>query len=178
MPQPMKIGILSDTHDQLENVEKAFKLFLKEKVELVIHCGDWISPFVPQFIYKKFPEFSIPIKSVFGNNEGAIFRFFERKEKNKWNIEFQKEAFELEIQKRKIAIYHGSSEIITQALINSKKYAVVFTGHTHVPVNEVIDGVLHVNPGALVNWAHGQIVNSASVAIYYPEKNKAKIIRL
>lgn len=29
----MKIGIISDTHDRLEMVEKAIKLFQKEEVE-------------------------------------------------------------------------------------------------------------------------------------------------
>lgn len=173
----MIIGVVSDTHDQLDNVEKAIQYFIKEKVELIIHCGDWVSPFVPQFIYKKFPEFPIPIKSVFGNNEGDHFRFFERKAK--WNIEYCKDTLELEIQNRKMIVYHGVSRAITQALIESKTYDVVFTGHTHIAVNETINGVLHLNPGALINFANGEITNnSLSIALYYPKTNSAKIIKL
>ncbi|NIO23209.1 MAG: YfcE family phosphodiesterase, partial [Candidatus Aenigmarchaeota archaeon] len=41
----MKIGIMSDTHDQTRRVRKAVDIFNKEKVELVIHCGDIIAPF-------------------------------------------------------------------------------------------------------------------------------------
>jgi len=45
----MKIGILSDTHDRLDTIEKVFHIFLDEKVEQIIHCGDWVSPFTIEF---------------------------------------------------------------------------------------------------------------------------------
>ena len=40
----MKIGILSDTHNQLTNFEKALTIFRREGVTLVVHCGDLSSP--------------------------------------------------------------------------------------------------------------------------------------
>lgn len=39
----MKIGILSGTHDDIDNVREAFRRF-KENVELIIHAGDFIFP--------------------------------------------------------------------------------------------------------------------------------------
>lgn len=41
----MKIGIISDTHDQVEKIKKAISIFNKEKVFLVYHLGDFCSPF-------------------------------------------------------------------------------------------------------------------------------------
>ena len=41
----MKIGVVSDTHDQRQRILEAIDIFNKEKVGLVIHCGDWVAPF-------------------------------------------------------------------------------------------------------------------------------------
>lgn len=174
----MKVGVFSDTHDRLENVQKAIQVFQNEKVSLIIHCGDWVSPFVPQFIYKLEPKLTIPIKSVFGNNEGDHFRFFERKEKDGWNIEFYKDSFEIEIEDKKGAVYHGANKPITDALIKSKKYDVVFTGHTHKSVNEYVDHVLHLNPGSTAGYCEGSFGKMQTVAIYDSAGNAARIINL
>lgn len=175
----MKIGVMSDTHDRLEEVEKAIKLFQKEKVELIIHCGDWVSPFVPQFIYSLKPKLTISIKSVFGNNEGDHFRFFERKKKENWNIEFYKESFDLEIDGKKIVVYHGSSKLLIDGLVNCGEYDAMFQGHTHEIVNEYIGKTLHLNPGTTSGYVRGGIVtNNKTVAIYNSGNNKAEIINL
>jgi putative phosphoesterase len=174
----MRIGIISDTHDQLESVEKAVKIFQKEKVDLIIHCGDWVSPFVPQFIYTLKPQLTIPIKSVFGNNEGDHFRFFQRKEKENWKIEFYKETFELEVDKRKIVVYHGSNKILTNALIKSQIYDAVFTGHTHQAIIETFGKTLHINPGSTAGYAFGKITKEKTLALYETETNQGKIIKL
>ncbi len=42
------IGILSDSHDNLDAIKKAVNLLNKKKVDLVIHAGDLISPFTAQ----------------------------------------------------------------------------------------------------------------------------------
>lgn len=174
----MKIGVFSDTHDYLEKIEKAFKFFQKEKVDLIIHCGDWVSPFVPQFIYNLEPKLIIPIKSVFGNNEGDHFRFLERKKKEGWNIEFYRDAFEFETDGKKIIVYHGSSKLITASLIESKNYNAVFTGHTHQVVNKTIAGILHLNPGTASGYCKGKITNNCTIALYDSQTNLAKIVKL
>ncbi len=43
----MLIGVVSDTHDNLPLVEKAVKRLNEEKVNLVLHAGDYVAPFVP-----------------------------------------------------------------------------------------------------------------------------------
>ncbi len=40
----MKIGIISDTHDDIENVQEAIQIFNKNKVDYVIHAGDYVFP--------------------------------------------------------------------------------------------------------------------------------------
>jgi len=36
----MKIAIISDTHDNLENLKKFLDFAKKEKIDVLIHCGD------------------------------------------------------------------------------------------------------------------------------------------
>jgi predicted phosphodiesterase len=40
----MKIGRLSDTHDGIDNVKEAIYRFKEQKVELIIHAGDFVFP--------------------------------------------------------------------------------------------------------------------------------------
>jgi predicted phosphodiesterase len=41
----MKIGVISDTNDQQELILQCIKKLNEANVGLVIHCGDWVSPF-------------------------------------------------------------------------------------------------------------------------------------
>ena len=62
----MKIGIMSDTHDHLPNIRKAIAVFNDEKVDMVIHCGDFVS----LFVIKEFENLNSKIVGVLGNNDG------------------------------------------------------------------------------------------------------------
>jgi len=62
----MLIGLISDTHDNLPMIEKAVKKLNEENVALVLHAGDYISPFV----IPKFKTLNAPLIGVFGNNDG------------------------------------------------------------------------------------------------------------
>ena len=63
---PMLIGVISDTHDNLPMIEKAVKRLNEEKVELVLHAGDYVAPFV----IPKFKALNCKLIGVFGNNDG------------------------------------------------------------------------------------------------------------
>ncbi len=168
----MKVGIVSDTHDHLPNILEAVKLFNKEKVELVIHCGDWCSPFAPDF----FAGLNCPIKSVFGNNDADVFKMLSKK--YAVPIEFSKNVMELSIGGKKAVVYHGEEQAITESLLASKKYDVVITGHTHQTVNERKDGVLQINPGTLSHFKAGKINSEFTVSIYDSSLDAAKIVKL
>lgn len=40
----MKIGIISDTHDNLRNLEAALEVLQAEGVTRILHCGDVCGP--------------------------------------------------------------------------------------------------------------------------------------
>jgi uncharacterized protein len=71
----MKIGIISDTHDDLDSVRQAVLLFKKENVDLVIHAGDYVYPGVVE----KFADLpNARLVGVLGNNDGEKIGLFQR----------------------------------------------------------------------------------------------------
>ncbi len=170
----MLIGIIADTHDNVPNLLKAIKAFNEKKVDLVLHCGDWVSPFMPDFC----GDLQAKIVSVWGNNEGGIYRFLTRHQKKKWNIDFQNRSVELELDGRKIIAYHGDSKPLLKALIDCQKYDAVFSGHTHVALIAKEGKTLHVNPGSTSGLSESKIVDEITVAVYNTKTNQAGIIRL
>jgi len=170
----MKLGIISDTHDQVDNILKMVELLNKEEVELVIHCGDWVAPFLLKF-YK---ELKAPIKGVLGNNDGEIFRHLKNSETNKYGVqvEYEHNLIELELDGRKLAALHGDPPAFAEALILTGKYDAVFHGHTHQKRNEMVGDTLALNPGSL--FADGKGGDGAGFAVYDTEGNTARFVIL
>jgi len=175
----VKIGVFSDTHDRLETVAQAVDIFRARQVDGLVHCGDWVAPFTIEYFDQVCGEWRVPVHSVFGNNEGDIRRIIERSEKLKNPIMFtSKQTLEVEFEGRKIVVYHGQDKSIMAALIKCQEYDAVFTGHTHEPRNELLGKTLVLNPGSTAYVANSRIIDTASVAIYDPEKNEAEIVYL
>lgn len=137
----MKIGILSDSHDHVEHTKKAIELFNDQKVELIIHCGDFCSPFMMP-LFKNFN-----VVAVFGNNDGDIFLLSKKAEEA--HVQLKGGFWETEMLGKKIAVYHGTYESITKALVYSGLYDLVITGHTHKVVQEKVGKTWSLNPGTV-----------------------------
>ena len=97
----MKIGIISDTHDNLSQIKKAVEIFNQEKVELVLHAGDFVSPFTSL----EFKNLNCPLKGVFGNNDGD--KLFLR-EKFKEIGEIFPEPYQININQSNICLLYTS----------------------------------------------------------------------
>lgn len=121
----MKIGIISDTHDDIENVKRAIELLNTERVEYVIHAGDYIFP----GIVIEFKKLNAKLIGVLGNNDGEKVHLL----KNFLNIggELKGEIGEIELDGLIFGIYHGTDEDVKEKLINSRKYDIIISGHTH-----------------------------------------------
>ena len=167
----MKIGVISDTHDQYENILKAVNILNIEKVALTIHCGDWVSPFTQMF-YKKLKS---PLRGIFGNNDGD--KYYHSIYAKKSKIELVGETMNLSIGGRKIFVYHGQDSSITDSLIKLDKFDAIFHGHTHIVVNQLMGSTLSLNPGTFMPVTDNKIIG-ASMAIYETKTNTAKIIKI
>ena len=173
----MKIGVISDTHDNLKPMKAALEVLLNHKVELIVHCGDWVAPFALEFLSKNSGD--IPVKGVFGNNEGDIKSIMARNAKLAKPIEFaERKVLEFEAGGRSIACVHGEDAPTLDALIRSKKYHAVFTGHTHRPIIQDIDGVCVLNPGTTCLAVDAEEEIEATVAIYNTDMNTGEIVRV
>lgn len=175
----MKIGILSDTHDHLENLARAMQILNARGVGLVLHLGDWVAPFVPLFLVKTAPEpLRCPLKGIFGNNDGDYFLFLRVLASQQLDVEIEKTVLSLEQDGRKLLCYHGTEPPITEALVACGQYDAVFSGHTHGALVRRVGATLHVNPGSLAGIRGGLPGGPATFALYDTTTNDAEILDL
>ena len=172
----MKIGVISDTHDNLMSMQQALDIFKQQAVDLIVHCGDWVAPFAVEYFSQNSGD--IPVMGVIGNNIGDTRQVAKRNPLLAKPILFaERHVLEVDIENgRKIACCHGHDRPTLEALISCKKYQAIFTGHTHKVRNEVIDGVLVLNPGTTCHASEGKIIPEATIAIYDSLANTAEII--
>lgn len=158
-------------------MQAALGVLLEHKVDLIVHCGDWVAPFSVEFLSKNSGD--IPVKGVFGNNEGDIKSIMARNAKLAKPVAFaERKVLDFQAENRRLACVHGEDAPTLDALISSKKYDAVFTGHTHLPRNEVIDGVLVFNPGSTCFECDGEIVDDATVGIYDTQTNTGVTVKV
>ncbi|MBN2368615.1 metallophosphoesterase [Candidatus Woesearchaeota archaeon] len=169
----MRIGIISDTHDQVDKIKKAVKRFKKEKIVLLYYLGDICSPFVLDL----FGELQCSIKVVFGNNDGDRYKLLGHRP---GNMEFFDNFYVDEFNGKKICITHGDPEKMVQALFESRNYDVILRGHSHVAKISKNEKTIMINPGCLVESFSDKNKHwtKPSIAIYDIEKDKAKIIKV
>ncbi len=164
----LKIGVISDTHDHIENVKKAVKIFNEQKVAYCFHAGDMVSPFMA----KVFKELKSKLYIVFGNNDGELI--FLKEKFKEIGAEIKGIQFSIEIEGKKIALFHTLEAEILDAVIQSNKFQVVISGHTHSGEIKKIGNTLVINPGE----ACGYLTGKATVGIVDLSKMEAELIKL
>jgi putative phosphoesterase len=124
----MKIGIISDTHDDISNTNKAIDIFKENNVEAVLHAGDIISP--PIILeFKRLTDLGIKFFGILGNNDGeeqGLKSMFKQINGNFLGVEGK-----IDIDDLRIGIYHGQDLKKKQKMIDSGKFDVFIYGHTH-----------------------------------------------
>lgn len=174
----MLLGIISDTHDNLASIDKAIQIFKDRNVKLIIHCGDWVAPFSVEHFGKLTSSANIPVKGVFGNNEGDKPGILEVNTNLPEPIEFPKDQDYLEFGAggKLFAVTHGHQTSVVEQLIEAKKYWAIFLGHAHIPLQDDFEGVKILNPGAACLIQRGEIVGKATVGIYDTESGNFEIV--
>lgn len=129
----MKVLIVSDTHRRNENLEKVLKKV--KPIDMLIHCGDaeGTEAYIQQIC-------DCPMYIVAGNND-----FFS-------NLQHD---LEFRIREHKVFMTHGHhyyvsvglNELINEAKVRGADIAIY--GHTHLPLLELRDGVMIINPGSM-----------------------------
>ncbi|MFH1290584.1 MAG: metallophosphoesterase [Nanoarchaeota archaeon] len=154
----MKIGIISDSHDRIEETNKAMEVIKEKGATVLIHCGDFCAP----FMMNELSKFEGEVHCVFGNIDD---RFVTPNRARDLGINFHGDIAELELEGKKIAVNHFQK--IAEALASTGVYDAVFHGHTHVAYKKLIGKTLLANPGEIMGWK-----GKPSLAIYDTESNE------
>lgn len=162
----MLLGIISDTHEHIDNIEKAKKIFADRGASPVIHLGDYCAgPSVRAFAGTK-------LIGIYGNNDGDLLRI--QHNFKQIDGDFRREFCVLEFDGLQMACYHGTVPEIVEALIDCGTYDVVLSGHTHKVHQEVRGKTIVLNPGS----AHGFEGDPATIATFDTKTRKIEIITL
>lgn len=134
----MRIGVVSDTHNNLKNVGRIVELFNAAHVDRVIHTGD----ITQAKTLDVFAHLRMPMYGVFGNNDqerdtldAAIARH---------GFTFMEPPLRLVWHERTIVVVHDPLEFEGHLLPDTQ---LALHGHTHRQRIELDAGRLTFNPG-------------------------------
>ncbi len=154
---------MSDSHDNVPLVKRAIDVFNENKVEYVIHAGDYTSPFTLKLIQ----ELRCDFVGIFGNNDGDKLLLQERA-----GGKLRNQPYVFTLRNRKIVVTH--EHYVIEALADSGHFDLVIYGHTHKHDLRKVNNTLVVNPGEVSTYLYGQ----ATVALVDLERLEAEIVEL
>jgi putative phosphoesterase len=138
----MRLGIISDTHDNVRAVERATDVFEREGCDTLVHCGDFIAPPVLPF----FEGFEV--HGVLGNNDGELDGLEAGFRALGGESELHGRRAFLTFDGASVAVLHGESLDDVEELAASGDYDLVCYGHHHERDERRVGECLVVNPGA------------------------------
>jgi uncharacterized protein len=136
----MHIAIVSDTHSRTATIQRALHLIAKQKINLIIHCGD-IEDDDAVRLYPAHTHF------VFGNCD--YDRAGIRAAVEDIGATLHEPFGHLEIAGKTLGFTHGDDKSVLRDLIAAEKFAYIFHGHTHIARDELVGPTRVINPGAL-----------------------------
>jgi putative phosphoesterase len=148
----MRIGVLSDTHDNLRNVRRIAELLAAARVERVVHTGDFTRPDTLELLARV----GVPIHGVFGNNDVARAALHEAA--TRCGAELAEPPLELRWAGRRIAVVHDPE---AHPRLDLAACDALLHGHKHRQVIERAGHTLILNPGECAGWLDGH--NSVAV---------------
>ncbi|HUW90236.1 MAG TPA: metallophosphoesterase [Candidatus Nanopelagicaceae bacterium] len=164
---------MSDSHDHRDNILKAVSIINEKKVEALIHCGDFVAPFVKKWFDKLNNSIKNQFFGVFGNNDGD--RLYLNQNLGQICV-FSQNCNEhiIELGGKRIYVSHMPKKETIDAVANSGMFDIILSGHTHSMDNRKHKDVLILNPGELC----GYLTDKPTFAIIDTETMEAEIIEL
>ncbi len=163
----MLLGLISDTHDRLEVIDRAVTFFNQRGVELVLHAGDWCAPFA----FVRFKALKAELKGVFGNVDGERVKLLENASRLGFELG---DLVEFNAAKLRAAVIHGADERLVNALAKCGEYGLIVRGHSHQRLSQRVGSCLVVNPGE----ACGYLTGASSIATLDTETLKVEFHEL
>jgi hypothetical protein len=148
----MRVGVISDTHDNARNVARIVAVLREARVERVIHTGD----ITRVSTLRMLAEIAVPVFGVFGNNDRERAALAEAAAE--LGFELAEPPLELRWAGRRITVVHDRR---AHPELELGARDVLLHGHDHRYALERIDGTLVFNPGECAGWLEGR--NSVGV---------------
>jgi uncharacterized protein len=165
----MLIGAISDSHDNLVEIQKAVKILNEQEVSLVLHAGDYVAGFVvPQLA-----KLNCSLIGVFGNNDGD-HELLKKRFKETSNCKIHDRFAQITVNGYKIALLHGHETELLDAIIESRYFDAVVHGHSHSKNIDYRGKTLAINPGEVCGYLTGK----PTIAILDTSKHEARIIEI
>ena len=138
----MRLGLISDSHDDKQSLKAALRLLRKLGAERLIHCGDLTSAGTADLL-KGWPLVYV---------EGNMDREAERVRQTVLALDPANSvglSYEGEIGPARIAVTHGHLQGEIDRLLGAETCDYLLLGHTHRRRDERIGRTRVINPGAL-----------------------------
>ncbi len=164
----MLIGLMADTHDRLPLIKKAIDVLNEYEVELVLHAGDYVAPFVIPYLAR----LNAKVIGVFGNCDGDHFLLLKRATETKGHIELRGRFAEIMCSGLRIALLHGDDEELLNSLISCQGYDLIVHGHLHRPLIRTAERTLIICPGEVCGYLYGR----STVGLFNTDDMKVNII--
>jgi len=156
----LKIGIMSDSHDNLPKIQAALAVFERQQTGLVINAGDLVAPFAA----KELKKTQSKLVAVFGNNDGerlGLARIL--------GDDIHEAPYQLKINELKILVCHEPYALA--ALKQSGWYSAIIYGHTH-EIDVQPGASLIINPGECGGWVNQR----STVAVWDTDRGTVEIV--
>ena len=140
----MRIAVMSDSHDHIWNLRKALEQIRSPDIQMIIHCGDFVAP----FMLKELDNARIPVHGVFGNNDGDQYLLTKLSLTVFSNITLHGIVGQVDINGFTIGFTHQN--IVAEGLAAGGSYKMVCFGHSHEYLLKKIGQTILLNPGEIM----------------------------
>ncbi len=144
----MRIGLLSDSHDRVPAVRALVERMIGEGVSVIIHAGDWCSPFT----LRALQDLQVPLLGVFGRNDGDREGLIAAAQSG-LGVELYESPHSFSFGGQQILVVHDINDVHERSLA---QHRVVVHGFTHVAEMKTRGETIIVNPGEACGWVHGE----------------------
>jgi putative phosphoesterase len=140
----MIIAVISDSHDNIWNLRRAVGVIRSEKAEMIIHCGDFVAP----FMLKELEAAEIPVHGVFGNNDGDQFLLSKMAFTELKNITLHGLIGQVDSGGFKVSFTHYGE--VARGLAAAGDSNLVCYGHSHTFSEKKMEKSILLNPGEIM----------------------------
>ena len=160
----MRLGVLSDTHDELTRTRLAVHMLRDAGADALVHCGDLASPPIVQALAV------LPAWFVFGNHDADMVPALQQAAAEYGPVCLSWGGV-IELGGRRVGVAHGHMTAdVRRVLVEQPEF--LLSGHSHIPSDAVVGGVRRINPGAL------QRADQFTVAVLDLSSGRLQVLRV